>query len=158
MIGSDNTRRGFSTIEVLIVLAIAGILVTLSFGYLASSRPHALLERAELEVSSRLLEARNLAVSEEIMTQIVFHVGNQDYRIMARDRDTLAWSDVSPYYTLPEGVTFTTTLPSGDAIFTPRGTLFVGGSVTLTSSTGESSTLTGNLATGRFPILGGHLR
>ena len=60
-----NVAGGFSLLEMLIVFAIVGILVTLSYGYLISAKPHAQLEQAEITLQALMTKARNLSISEE---------------------------------------------------------------------------------------------
>src|SRR4051794_40716966 len=67
-----ETRRGFSMLEMLIVLAIMGIMSTLSVSYLLAAKPHATLEQAQLELLSRLNSARQLAITEEAQTRVRF--------------------------------------------------------------------------------------
>lgn len=154
-------RCGWSAIETLIVIAIAGILATMSFAYMLRARPHARLEEAELRLSGVLAQGRNLAISEELATKVAFDIDGCEFWVEQQDRTTLVWSEATPHAVLPEGVFFGDTgvaFPSQEVRFTPRGTLLVGGSITITNSVGESSTLTGQLATGRFQPGGGHLR
>ena len=158
-----NSRRGgWSLIETVIVLAIIGILSTIGFSYVLRARPHARLEQAELRLVGVLAKARNLAISEELATKAVFNLESEEYWIEQQDRETLAWINASHSYTLPEEVHFAAvggvTFSGNEVRFTPRGTLMSGGSIKVVNSLGETSTLTGSLATGRFPITGGNLR
>ena len=156
----DNRRSGFSVIEILLVLAVIGILGTMGFSYMISARPHAQLEQAEIDVGSVLKSARALAVSEELATFVKFDLSNQTLWVEWTDPDD-ASTKTTKNTTLPDGVAFAVSgFPaSADGVeFTTRGTLLVGGDVSLVSSSGEISTLTGNIATGRFPLMGGHLR
>ena len=157
----NNRNSGFSIIELLIVLAVMGILGTMSYGYLISSRAHGQLERAELQVASFLNEARNLAVSEEVNARAMFDEGGGTFWLEVQDRDTLVWSQVGTTRELAAGVSFVPegiTLTGDEARFTPRGTLFWGGDVSIESSAGEISTLSGDLVSGKFPLVGGNLR
>jgi prepilin-type N-terminal cleavage/methylation domain-containing protein len=155
-----DSRLGFSLIEAVAVLAIAAIMATLSIAYLARARPHAQLERAEVEISSQLARARNLAISDEIPVKVMFDGETGAYHTEAYDREGESWNQVGPAYGLPTGVAFTEggiTFADSEVRFTPRGTLMAGGSITVACE-GETGTLTGNVATGRFPLAGGHLR
>lgn len=161
-----RSRAGWSLIEMLIVLAVAGILATLSISYMISARPHAQLERAEIALHSVLQHARNKAVSEELLTKVEFSV--------AESQLWVSWVDpgsgeamTMPVQTLPEGIIFENSgIPAvdGEILFSPRGSLVSGGStasggtITLVNALGETSTLTANVATGRFPLVGGNLR
>jgi prepilin-type N-terminal cleavage/methylation domain-containing protein len=152
---------GFSLVEILIVLTIIGILVTFGIGYIAAARPAAQLERGEVSLSAFLTRARNLAVSEESAVRVQFDVDAGEYWYQQLDRGTGQWNTVSEVSRLPEGVGFlagSNTFPGGEAEFTPRGSLMAGGSITIVNSTGGTSVLAGNVATGRFNIGGGNLR
>ena len=61
----------------LIVIAVAGILGTIGIGYMISAKPHSELEGAELALTSTLNKARNIALSEEVSTKVVFDLDNQ---------------------------------------------------------------------------------
>jgi len=152
---------GFSLVEVLIVLALMGILVTFSVSTMLAARPHALLERGEVDLASKLMQARNMAVSEEISTRMVFDDAQGLYWIERYNRGTEAWEDASQQWSLPEGADFVTdgnTFPDATPTFTPRGTLLVGGAIQITNSAGEVATLAGIVPSGRFDMGGGNLR
>lgn len=152
---------GFSLVELLIVIAIMGILATLSVSNMYAARPHAQLERGEIVLSSFLKEARMFAVSEEANSRAVFDEGNNEYYLEWQDRVSHSWTQSGSTKSLPEGVTFVAggiTLPGSMAVFTVRGTLQAGGNIAIQSSTGEVTTFTGNIITGKFPLAGGNLR
>ena len=155
--------RGFSMVEMLIVLAIMGIMGTMSVSYMLAAKPHAELERAQLELIGRLNGARQLAVSEEVQTRLRFDttVTPQEYWIQRYNVATSTWSNDShyPLYELPTGVTVSAnTFSSAMVRFNTRGALQSSGTITLRSSTGETSPLTGNLASGRFQFGAGNTR
>jgi len=155
-------RRGFSLIEMLVVLAIMGIMGTLSVSYMLAARPHALLEQAQLELAANLNSARHLAISEECRTRVRFDttVTPQDYWVQRMDNATGTWSNAKlPLYELPAGVTLTGNTFSGAMVnFNTRGGLISSGVLTLHSPSSETSTFTGNLASGRFQFGAGHTR
>ncbi len=150
---------GFSLFEVLIVLVVAAILATFGFAYLIGSRPAALLHRAELQLSSDLGLSRDRAYNEEVPVRVVFDLANETYSTELQNPATGDWEEVVAPKTLPEDINLTdVSFPSDTVYFTPRGTLVVGGSITITNSKSENAVLTGVIPTGRFPILGGALR
>lgn len=154
-------RGGFSLVEMLIVLTVMGILATMGIGYMITARPETQLQRGELALASFLNRARNLALSEESSVRVVFNEGTSQYWIEQLDRATLNWNTVSEIAALPEGVQIApggVTFASDTVQFTTRGSLMAGGSITISNSTGSTSILTGNVATGRFPVTGGSLR
>jgi Tfp pilus assembly protein FimT len=140
-------------IEALIVLAVAAILATMSFSYLVRARPAGQLHSAELEIASFMGKARDVAYNEEVPSKVVLDFEFQEYWIEKQDQATGNWEMVTERLPAPEGVSFaSTTFPDSEVVYTPRGTLVVGGDITLQNSLGDSSTLTGNVATGRFAI------
>jgi len=153
-------------IETLIVLAVTGILVTMGYSYLVSARPHANMERAEITVHTVLSDARNKALSEEIVTTVMFDLDNDELWIEWVD-PTTATTQSTPHTVLPDMVSFEDSgIPyyDGEVSFTPRGSLVSGGSlasggtITLENTLGETFTFTANVATGKFPLLGGNMR
>jgi prepilin-type N-terminal cleavage/methylation domain-containing protein len=155
-------RAGFTLVESLIVLAISAIVATMGFGLMISARPHALLEEADIRLAGVLTQARNIAVSQELSTKVAFDLDTNEFWIERQNRATAEWEVVGGRTALPDRVAFSgegITFPDGEVRFTPRGTLLAGGSITYyASQTEETSTLQGNLATGRFVPTGGHLR
>ena len=148
------------------MIAIVGIVGTMGFSYMISARPHAQLEQAQVMVHGVLQHARNKAVSEELITRVVFSTDTNQLWVSWVDPDT--GDDVTmPVETLPDGVFFDASgIPSvdGEVLFTPRGSLVSGGSeasggtITLVNSLGETYTFMANVPMGRFPLVGGHLR
>lgn len=154
-----QNEGGFSLIEVLIVLAVAAVIATMGFAYLIGSRPATLLHQAEIQLSSDLSLSRDLAYNEESPVRVVFDVANDWYYTEQQDTATGDWNQVGVYKYLPDGINLSdVTFPSDTVSFTPRGTLVVGGSITITNTKGATSVLNGVIPTGRFPILGGALR
>ena len=159
-----GTRGGFSLIELLIVVAILAIVSTIAIGSTISALPHANLEKGQEAVAYSLSQARMLSLSEEVAVRMKFDTGvsPQQYWYEKQDRTTLAWSIATSggaKQTLPVGITITgNTFPAQTVTFTPRGTLLVGGTLTFRNTQGQTNTLVGNVATGRFPLVGGNTR
>jgi type IV fimbrial biogenesis protein FimT len=142
-------------LELLIVIAILAILGTLSISNLSAAKRDTELAKAQEELSFTLNQARTLALSEEVSVRMIFQTdGNYYYE--RQNRDTLAWTRVESgtgSSKLPSTVTLTAnSFPAQIPQFTPRGTLLVGGSLTLTSANGKTAILVGNVASGRFPM------
>lgn len=166
MTGRIHNRDGWSMVEALIVLAIAGIIATVGLSLILGAVPHSELEQAEIMVHRVLADARNKAVSEELVTKVVFDVGNDALWVEWTDPDTGAVMEL-PHTTLPEHVSFDNSgIPAvdGEVSFTPRGSLVSGGStasggtITLVNTRGETFVFTANVSTGDFPLIGGNLR
>ena len=146
-------------IEVLVVLAITAIVVTMSFAYMIGSRPAAQMNRAELQLSSDLGLSRDLAYNEESPVRVIFDLSTEQYWTEIQDTSDGTWSTATVAKDFPEGVSITSVSFTNNTVnFTPRGTLVVGGSITITNSRGDSTVLNGVIPTGRFPVLGGALR
>ncbi|MCC7478161.1 GspH/FimT family pseudopilin [bacterium] len=157
----QHTRAGFSMVELLMVLAIMGIVVTLTISGLLAARPHAQLERADLVVSQTLNQARNHAVSNERAVRVVINIDNNTMTTEEADPGTEDWTEAFPVVELPDGVDFTEdgiSFADNTVQFTPRGSLMSGGDIEIVNSADENTVFSGNLATGRFPLSGGHTR
>lgn len=157
-----TSGAGFSLVETLIVLAIAGIVVSMGYGYIIAARPHALVEQTEALLISTLNQARYMAISEEVNTKVAFNFDTNEFWIERQDRATNEWQVASPLTQLHAQVDIAAadvTFPAGEVCYTPRGTLVSGGSVTFNViNTEDESTLQGNIVTGRFEYAGGNLR
>jgi prepilin-type N-terminal cleavage/methylation domain-containing protein len=155
-------RRGFSMLEMLIVIAILGILGSMGASYLIAAKPHADLERAETELVARLNQARMTAINREVQTRMRFDTtANPDqYWVEQYNTATSQWVDAGlPLFELPESVTlYANTFASSRVTFNTRGGLVSGGSLTLKSSKGETAVFSGNLANGRFQYGAGNTR
>lgn len=150
-----RSSAGFSLLEMIFVIAILAILGTMAIVNSIAAKSDTELAKAEQEVTFLLVQARTLALSEEVSTRVIFESDGR-YRIERQDRDTLAWTAVESgtgSSVLPAGVTLTSnTFPLQIPQFTPRGTLTIGGTLTLTGSNGKVTTLHGNVANGRFNL------
>ena len=158
---SQKTRSGFSMVEMLMVLAIMGIIVTLTISSLMAARPHAQLERGELVVAQTLNQARNLAISDELAVRVSLDPDANTMTIAQADPGTTDYVDIFGPYDLPDGIEFEAdgiTFDGNNVQFTPRGSLLSGGEIEISNSAGETTIFTGNLATGKFPLTGGNLR
>lgn len=152
-------RGGFSFTEVVIVLAILAIVGTTSVSYVLEARPHAQLESAELSLAAKLGEYRYQALSEETPIRVVLNGEDGTWQVEKLVEGN--WTAAGAPGQLSEGCSFAPdgiSFPDATIEFTTRGSLMASGDVTVMSSQGETRTLTGNLATGRFVITEGNLR
>jgi len=117
-----DKKRGFTLVELMIVIAVMGIMAVIAapnfVTYLANQR----LKGAARMVMSDLMAARQKAVTQNVNITVTF-TSNHQYTI-TNDAST---RDIQQDYS---DVTFTS---SGAAIFYPRGNA-TGTTVTLTSS------------------------
>lgn len=148
-------------VEVLIVISILGILGTMGTSYVLAARPHMELERAEMQLMAQLNAARHLAISEEVQVRVQFDTASTPnyYWVESFDSDTASWVAAAlPVADLPDIVTLTDNTFAGETVqFNTRGALVSGGALTLAAGD-ESSTISGNLANGRFQYGGGNTR
>lgn len=148
-------------VEMLMVLAIMGIVVTLTISSLLSARPHAQLERGEIVVTTTLNQARNLAISDERAVRVVIDTDENTMSIEQADPGTVDYALAFGPYDLPDGTEFVAdgiTFDNNEVQFTPRGSLLTGGEIEIANTAGETTVFNGQLATGRFPLTGGNLR
>jgi hypothetical protein len=138
----------------------------MTISYLITAKPHAELEQAEIIVHRVLADARNKALSEELVTTVKFDLVNSELWVEWTDPETSTTMSL-PHSKLPASVSFDDSgIPyvDGEISFTPRGSLVSGGSsgsggtITLVNTNGETFVFTANVSSGRFPLVGGNLR
>jgi len=140
-------QRGFSLIELIIVIAVMGILGSLAAyswtRYVANSN----LRTATREVMADLALARQKAISEGVQYRLTFTAGSSAYTISASPFSTSTTKNLTDFGTnlSVQSVSF----GSGQVTFLPRGTLSSNtGTVVLTNSRNSMATITINI-TGR---------
>ena len=127
MVRAQKIQRGFTLIEVMIVIAIIGITSALVFVSLTTGKTGRALERSSREVIAALREAQNYALSGRSTTINENNTSFGVQIISATAYSVISSNGTVSSYSLKGGVNFTsgaTTL----GFLVPRGEVTVGGS------------------------------
>jgi len=148
---TDN-RRGFSLIELIIVIAVLGIVATIAAyafqGYVNNTN----LRTAARDMASDIANTKQKAVSEGLTYRITISTGGNSYTITRVNADGTT-TDMGTKIPTAFGanLTINSTNYTGNIItFQPRGTTSAG-NVVLGNSRGSSATITSN-TTGRTHV------
>ena len=158
---SRSNSRGFSLIEITVVLAIMGMMVTVGFPAMQEWLERYRTRNAASEIAAVIQLQRMRAVSQNTSFSIAFNDTDATYTLFQGDPATGTMLDVIPR-PLPFGVTYSggggdpINIPSDEIIFHPDGSLndstattddvFVG------NAAGDVYRVTMNRATGRVQV------
>ena len=92
--GSDPRCGGFTLIELMVVLVIAGLLLTVLPPMFSAALPGVQLKGAAREVASALRFARDRAITRQRESTLTFDLESREYRVSGRERA----------YSLPSGL------------------------------------------------------
>ena len=152
---------GFTLLELLIVIALLGILGSLASLQVAPLLSHARLARGARQVATDLQAAKMKAIAQNRSFRVTFRPDTSDY-VVDRDEDG-AWQRhaldshsaepaADALVALPSSVSITAVNSGGDVIFVPRGYADAGITITLGTTAGvEHKRIIVNLA-GRVRI------
>jgi type IV fimbrial biogenesis protein FimT len=144
-------QSGFSLYELLITVAVIGILAFVAIPFLLTYLQSATVNWASREIQSALNRAKMLAVTtrQNICVQVV----TGGYRFRTGNCAGATWrgpgTDAAGTFRLRDSVTVSNT--GSDPIFTPFGIASQTGTFTVNSSSGQTRTVT-VLSTGRVTI------
>lgn len=143
-------ERGYSLLELIVVLGLMGILLTLAVFAQAAMRERLRLASAARQVATDLAVARMRAISRNREQRLLFTPGSTQY--LAQERAGAGFDDAGPRRDLPTGVRIDDCTAPGDAVtFRPRGGAGSFGTVVLGASSGATRSVTVSI-TGRTRI------
>ncbi|MDP2920839.1 MAG: GspH/FimT family pseudopilin [Candidatus Omnitrophota bacterium] len=157
MISGTGNRRGFTLVEMLVVLAIIGMLLGISIPFTSGFGKGLKIKTTARSISGVLRVAKSNAVTFRKNYSVVFDVKNSLYWIEGPSGQVY-----EKKYFLPSPVKFMikgdeeadpVTFDNDRVVFNPSGAVEgSGGSVTFTDKQGDSRTITITATTGRINI------
>ncbi len=151
-----HDKRGISSLELAVVMALIAIMATFTIPYLGSWLKHYRVVGASREVASTLQEARIKAISNNREWRLVVDIDGNLYWLEQGDKVTGSgtWTPMGGNKTLPKGISITVdsyTTGQHAIQFNPSGTA-QSGSIYVTGDSGEKYRLTVLSTTGRVWI------
>jgi len=142
------TNKGFTLIEMMIVIGIIGIVSAVALSNWRGYQNNVNLKTAAREVMSDLASCKQRSVSEGIQYCMQFTDGLSNYSVNASSCNAPTQTQAKNITSFGSGLTISNTNFTLDqVIFFPRGTSSAG-DINLTNSRGSSATITTNI-TGR---------
>jgi type II secretion system protein H len=122
---NPRTERGFTLIEILVVVVIMGAMMILMYPSIMNSLETRDLENSARDVQTTLQQARYRAVSDKIHCRVRFALDHALWRMFLESEDAAGnWSTISGYYVREISSRFVVTLdlPADQAVeFSPVG-------------------------------------
>jgi type IV fimbrial biogenesis protein FimT len=121
----DRRRAGFTLLELMVVVALIGIMAAIAAPSLSKTVPRVKLRSAGQQLANDLQLARLRGISGNYKSQIVFNTGNSTYtRYLDNDRDGTFESGEEDIVnrTLPTGISFVAASTAPNVTFDPTGT------------------------------------
>ena len=133
------SRRGFSLAELMVVMAITGLVAAASTPWMITYWRSATLRAAGEELAAGLNRARQLAIAQN--QSVCVEVVNTRYRYRLNGCGGTIWTgpgtDVNGYYRLANNVTLAT--PATNPAFTYLGAAAPGATLTITNPQGGAT-------------------
>lgn len=146
-----NKRAGFTLMELMMVIAIIGILVAIVIPSGLSWRRNAQFNSAVREVKANIDRMRMFAIKSNAQADLVFVDNTSTFNTVKRTRVAGALVAVPQAHQLPAGITLTSTFTNDQLNFNNRGMAFNAGvpnfgTVTINGPSGLTSLITVSLA------------
>ena len=131
--------KGFTLLEVLIVIAILGIMASISFAFFKTFSPALKLSSSTRDLATDLRYTQQLAVTEQVNYGVSFSLTTNEYRIIkygATAQEILRKS-------LPDGISFQEIIgfANKEAIFNPYGAVQQAGDIFLINTENKMKTI-----------------
>jgi prepilin-type N-terminal cleavage/methylation domain-containing protein len=128
MAGIKTNQRGFTVIEILAAIGVAGLLMVIAMPFFTKTLPALRLTDAARQVATDLQQVRMRAIAQSIPHQISF---SSNTYVIQRCNGTCA--NEGGNMALPEGITVTP--PASPPQFQPRGTVSTATTIRLSNGT-----------------------
>lgn len=131
-------KKGFTLIEMLTVIGIIAIVAAISFPVYQNMRPNITLNSATRDLATDMRYAQQLAVTEQIIYDVIFNTSASSYEIRNNSTAALVRTKV-----LPDGITFSsiTGLTDNTAEFTATGAAAAPGTIILANRKDKQTTI-----------------
>ncbi len=101
-------KRGISSLELAVVLALIAIMATFTIPYLGSWLKHYRVVGAAREITSKIQEARIKAVSDNVEWRVVIDQDNDTFYLQQWDSSSSTWKTEGGVQSFPKNVVFVT--------------------------------------------------
>ena len=143
-----NSRKGFSLIELLIVIGIVGILALVATPAVLRHATNSNLKSAVRDMAADFPYLKEKTITEGIQYRIVFNTGAKNYTIQKGTAAGAPWTTLQTKSVTSFGsdIHFTANTSTTTYTFQTRGTVTPTGTVELANSRGSTTTLKVNIA------------